>query len=203
MLDRSIPYYNIIMRCDSFRPLPENTQSITVRNYRHGDEKHWAEIEYSIGDFPSVDEAERYFKTHYTDEIFERCFFAEDKNKNVIGTCIAWRDLKDKESVSSLHWLAVDPKYQNNGAGKALLNAVMTYYFRNQLMPVYLHTQPWSYKAIKLYLSTGFKIMKTDTFSDYKNEYEKGIKVLSEYLPFDTICNTIQKEVTDWYDHSR
>lgn len=185
VLDRSIPYYNIIMRCDCFKPLPETAREITVRNYRLGDEKHWAEIEYSIGDFSSVDEAKRYFQTHYTDEIFNRCFFAEDRNKNVIGTCIAWYDLKDDQSVSSLHWLAVSPKYQNNGVGKALLNAVMNYYCQNRLMPVYLHTQPWSYKAIRLYLSAGFKIMETDTFADYKNEYSKAISVLKDYLPLE------------------
>ena len=185
VLDRSIPYYNIIMRCDCFKPLPETAREITVRNYRLGDEKHWAEIEYSIGDFSSVDEAKRYFQTHYTDEIFNRCFFAEDRNKNVIGTCIAWYDLKDDQSVSSLHWLAVSPKYQNNGVGKALLNAVMNYYCQNHLMPVYLHTQPWSYKAIRLYLSAGFKIMETDTFADYKNEYSEAISVLKDYLPLE------------------
>ena len=170
------------MRCDSFKPLPHKAQGITVRNYQLGDEKHWAAIEYSIGDFQSIVEAELYFKTHYKDEIYDRCFFAEDKDKNVIGTCIAWHDLKDDESVSSLHWLAVDPNYQNNGAGKALLNAVMSYYCKNHLMPVYLHTQPWSYKAIKLYLSAGFKIMKTDTFADYKNEYSEAISILKDYL---------------------
>ena len=185
MLDRSIPYYNIIMRCDCFKPLPESARGITVRNYQRGDEKHWAEIEYSIGDFPSVDEAERYFRMHYTNEIEERCFFAEDKDKNVIGTCIAWRDLKEEGYVSSLHWLAVAPKYQSKGAGKALLNAVMNYYRKNRFMPVYLHTQPWSYKAIKLYLTAGFKIMKTDTFAAYKNEYEEAISVLKNYISID------------------
>lgn len=185
MLDRSIPYYNIIMRCDSFKPLPENERNITVRNYRCGDEKHWAEIEYSIGDFKSSDEAEQYFTTHYKDDLFKRCFFAEDKDGNVIGTCIAWHDYKDNELVSSLHWLAVIPKYQNNGAGRALLNAVMNYYYQNHLMPVYLHTQPWSYKAIKLYLAAGFKIMETDTFADYTNEYNEAISVLKNYLPVD------------------
>lgn len=184
MLDRSIPYYNIIMRCDRFDPLPETARGIRVRNYQLGDEKHWAEIEYAIGDFPSREEAEAYFKTHYnTDEIFKRCFFAEDKENNVIGTCIAWYDRKGNESVSSLHWLAVMPKYQLMGAGKALINAVMSYYRENDLMPVYLHTQPWSYKAIKLYLSAGFKILKTDTFADYKNEYNEAINVLKDYLP--------------------
>lgn len=190
MLDRRIPYKNIIMRCDSSEPLLEISQDITIRNYRNGDKKHWAEIEYAIGDFPSIDEAEAYFKSHYNiDEIFDRCFFAEDKENNVIGTCIAWHDRKGNEIVSSLHWLAVLPLYQNMGAGKALINAVMRYYRENGLMPVYLHTQPWSYKAIKLYLSAGFKIMKTDSFADYTNEYNEAISVLNDYLPKEIIVS--------------
>ena len=50
--------------------------------------------------------------------------------------------------------------------------------------PVYIHTQPWSWKAIFLYLSLGFKLQKEDTFSHYENEYFKAIgelkKIVSE-----------------------
>lgn len=45
-------------------------------------------------------------------------------------------------------------------------------------MPVYVHTQAWSYKAILLYISLGFKIQRTDTFSHYENQYEEAMRVL-------------------------
>ena len=48
--------------------------------------------------------------------------------------------------------------------------------------PVYIHTQPWSWKAILLYLSVGFRIQKTDTFSNYENQYEKALETLRDVL---------------------
>ena len=35
-----------------------------------------------------------------------------DDKGNVVGSCIAWHDLKDKATVASLHWLVVSPKHQ-------------------------------------------------------------------------------------------
>lgn len=39
-------------------------------------------------------------------------------------------------------------------------------------------TQPWSYKAIKLYNDFGFNICKKDSFCDVENEYEFAMPVL-------------------------
>ena len=49
--------------------------------------------------------------------------------------------------------------------------------------PVYIHTQPWSYKAILLYINLGFKIQISDTFSNYENEYTEAMKTLNNILP--------------------
>ena len=59
MLDRTIPFYNIILKYKDY----QNTDIIFpskyhFRNYQLGDEKSWAELEYEIGDFKSVHEAE-------------------------------------------------------------------------------------------------------------------------------------------------
>lgn len=183
-IDRSIAYKNIIMKCDCFDTIYNFPAGIKIRNYRDGDETHWANIEYAIGDFDSIDSSKQYFIEHYkTNDIYERCFFAEDNNQNVIGTCIAWYDKKGNATVSSLHWLAVLPEYQNKGIGKVLLSSAMNYYKSKNLFPVYLHTQPWSYKAIRLYNSFGFQIQKEDTFADYINEYNEAIEILKRYLP--------------------
>lgn len=45
-------------------------------------------------------------------------------------------------------------------------------------LPVYIHTQPWSWKAILIYISLGFKIQKIDTFSDYDNQFDLAIETL-------------------------
>jgi len=58
----------------------------------------------------------------------------------------------------------------------------MNIYAKHQILPVYIHTQPWSWKAVLLYVSMGFKLQKTDTFSHYENEYEKAMIELGKIL---------------------
>lgn len=187
MLDRTIPFYNTILKCSDYRHnevvLPDG---YSIVSYRHRLEKEWARLEFAIGDFGSLEEAELYFAETYLQNpyMFSRILFAVDKDNNVAGSCIAWQDLKGESKASSLHWLVVDEKYQGIGLGRALSTAVMNIYVEHEALPVYIHTQPWSWKAILLYLSLGFKLQKTDTFSHYENEYDKAMtelrKVVSE-----------------------
>ena len=51
MIDRTIPYYHIIMRCDRVLPmeikLPEGD---TIRTYQPGDEDAWAALMCAVGE---------------------------------------------------------------------------------------------------------------------------------------------------------
>ena len=49
--------------------------------------------------------------------------------------------------------------------------------------PVYIHTQPWSRKAILLYSFIWFRLQQTDTFSYYENQYEKAMTTLQGVVP--------------------
>ncbi|MBR3843731.1 MAG: hypothetical protein IKM07_04450, partial [Clostridia bacterium] len=66
MLDRTIPFYNTILRCDNYQHkdvvLPKG---FSIVSYKNGYEKAWAELEYSIGDFDSLEDAENYFAATY------------------------------------------------------------------------------------------------------------------------------------------
>ena len=186
MIDRSIPYYNLILKCNEICLtsvlLPEG---YSFKMYNKGDEKHWAELECEIGDFSYVEEAETHFRRNYCnqiDELKKRCVFVVDDKGNVVGSCIAWHDLKDKATVASLHWLVVSPKHQGKHIGLALCQKVMEIFKEFEEAPIYIHTQPWSYKAILLYVKLGFKIQKTDTFSHYENQYDKALETLKSIL---------------------
>ena len=185
MLDRMIPFYNTILRCDHYlakdTALPE---SYSVVTYKPGYEKAWAELEYSIGDFDSAGEAEEYFVSTYlkdTDKT-DNILFLKDAEDKIIGSCIAWQDDRNGALVSSLHWLIVDENHQGMGLGKALCCAVMNIYAGKGAFPVYIHTQPWSWKAILLYVSLGFKLQKNDTFSHYVNQHDDAMRTLKEQL---------------------
>lgn len=188
MLDRNIPFYNTILRCDTYQ-----RRSITLpygysfSPYKAGYEKEWTRLEYSIGDFDSTEDAENYFKQTYMRDmslLSESAVFLLDQNETVIGSCIAWRDYKDNpvSFVSSLHWLIIDEQYQGNGLGKLLCGQTMDIFAARDKFPVYIHTQPWSWKAILLYLSLGFRIQKTDSFSDYTNQYDQAMTALKAIL---------------------
>lgn len=186
MLDRSIPFYNVILKCDNYIDkeivLPAGYH---LRNYRTGDEKAWAKLEYEIDDFASVNEAEEYFISQYgqnADGLRERCFFVIDEQEHVVGSCIAWKDNRGTELVASLHWLVVSPDHQGKKLGKALCQRVMKVFREKNEFPVYIHTQPWSYIAILLYVRQGFKLQMTDTFSQYENQYALAMNTLKKIL---------------------
>ena len=58
----------------------------------------------------------------------------------------------------------------------------MQIFSKNNKTPIYIHTQPWSYKAIMLYIDQGFVLQKTDTFAQYQNQLEQAKKVLKDIL---------------------
>lgn len=186
-IDRSIPYYNLILKCTKICTMPISLPNeYSFKMYDVGDEKHWAKLEYEIGDFTTIEEAEMYFKTNYCNQIEElkkRCVFVVDAYGDIVGSCIAWHDLKDNDTVDSLHWLVVSPKHQGKHIGLALCQKILEIFNERGEFTVYIHTQPWSYKAILLYIKLGFKIQKTDTFSHYENQYEQAIKILENLLP--------------------
>ncbi len=178
MLDRSIPFYNTIMKCSDYtRGNVELPAGFSVVPYRRGYERDWARLEHAVGDFGSAEEAEEYFAGTYlqSPEKYPDILFALNGNGEAVGSCIAWRDRRGESAVSSLHWLVVDEQYRGIGLGRALCTAVMNIFAERGALPVYIHTQPWSWKAILLYRSLGFRLQETDTFSRYENEYEKAM----------------------------
>ena len=131
-----------------------------------------------------MEEAESYFTSTYLQNrtLLNNILFLLNENNLIVGSCIAWQDKRKESIVSSLHWLVVDEEYQGRGLGKALCYATMIRFKAQGNFPVYVHTQPWSWKAIFLYLSIGFKLQKTDTFSHYENEYYKAMTALKQVI---------------------
>lgn len=188
MPDRSIPFYNLILRCDAWQgaaSLPP--EGFRLRRFQPGDEAAWSALEYEIGDFPSPEEAQAYFLRTYGDhpqELARRCVFAVDSGGRTAGTCTAWRDPgRDGGEIASLHWLAVSPGEQGRGLGKALFQSALSIFRGSGEFPVYIHTQPWSWKALLLYVREGFRLQRTDTFGGYENQYRQGMAALAAVLP--------------------
>jgi len=131
-------------------------------------------------------EARTYFSQTYlsrSDLLAQRGVFVSDKKSGgLVGACIAWFDNQNGTPVSSLHWLITKEAYQGRGIGAALIATALNIYEQENAFPVYLHTQPWSYQAIRLYHKFGFRLMKQESFAGYENQYALAVPVLARYI---------------------
>jgi ribosomal protein S18 acetylase RimI-like enzyme len=188
LLDKSIPYYNIIMKykAGTAVPAPELPAGYQLRYYRPGDEWDWANIEAAVGEFDTAEEALRYFNEQYlphADQLGSRCIFIQSNDGSPAATCTAWWDSKEGLTIPSLHWVGVHPRHQHKGLGKAIVFQCMQ--DMAALEPgrdVWLHTQTWSYRAIGIYFEAGFEIMREDTFDGHINEYALARPLLAAKL---------------------
>ncbi len=183
MLDRTIPFCNLILRCDRILPMEVKLPAgYAIRAYQPGDEKSWAALHTATGDFSTAEEAASYFLNKYAADL-SRVLYAVAPDGKVVGTVTAWTDERAGETVRSLHWLAVAEEHQRQGIGKALTQTAMKLMRReDNAAPVYLHTQPWSWKAVLLYVKLGFKLQRKDSFGGYANEYDQAMAALRPLL---------------------
>ncbi|BCN30895.1 GNAT family N-acetyltransferase [Anaeromicropila herbilytica] len=199
-----IEYKSIFMRCDevnkdAYRTVPS---LVSIERYKSGMEKIWADIQKASGEFPesSNEEVTSYFINRFGSEsisLTERCFFLKDnKSEKYFGTCMAWEKKKDDKVIPVLHWLAVDSEYCGKGYARVLITKVMKFFeINNYNETVFLHTQPKSFKAIKLYSDFGFCLTAKDVYGIAANESEESISLLEKYMKDETILVLKQRMI--------
>jgi len=167
------------------QPPPILPGGFSIVGYSPGEEYAWAEIEASVGEFSTPQEALCYFQKEYLSYPGEpqrrTIFLVKDGVK--AATFTTWWNYTGMLRVPSMHWVAVRPEYQGLGLGKAVVFAGME---RSLAIEgdrdFYLHTQTWSYKAIGIYLKAGFRFLETGCFGGYKNDWELALPILREKL---------------------
>lgn len=186
MLDKTLPYAEIWMTRPLQLPVPMTplAEGFEFRTYQKGDESAWSEIETSVGEFQTTDEALEYFQKKfapYPEELERRMFFVETKNGEKVATCTAWRKKSRERVYPVFHWLAVKPVYQGKGHAKALTAKVLQEFpTLHTDGPIYLHTQTWSHQAIALYKKMGFSFIAENLDGTPNPDYEKVMQVLSK-----------------------
>jgi len=200
MLDKSIPYKNIIMRMPhdkvSAQPAPVLPDGFCFRSFQAGDESNWARIETSVLEFDDEAGAVRYFTRDYLpflDDLKRRCVFILNGDEIPIATATAWYAKSSLGYQASLHWVSVMPQYQGLGLGKAVVQeALAIFAMTDPGEAVWLHTQTWSHVAVRLYHKLGFVLLKTEqtavaTDNGEKiqisaNDYTEAIEILRPVL---------------------
>ncbi|MFV0381617.1 MAG: GNAT family N-acetyltransferase [Breznakia sp.] len=169
MLDKTLPYYHIIMKANAahIQTLsPINLPSgYTYKMYEAGDEKHWIHLEYSVQEFSSEQDAQAYFTRvflPYKEILPERMCFILDPQGFYVATATAWFKEDALHRYAVLHWVSTSPKRQGQGLGEAIVvYALSKFKTLEKEKEIFLHTQSYSYKAVALYAKLGFKITKT------------------------------------------
>ncbi len=195
MIDNSIAYKSIIMRCDQIEKSAflELSSEVEIEFYQNGMEDVWAQVQKVAGEFKkeSDEQVKVYFMEKYgrnASELEKRCIFLRDiHTREYIGTCMAWFGAKGDEVVPVLHWLAVADDYSGRGYARMLITRVVTL-FENYApgQSIYLHTQPCSYRAIKLYNDFGFCMSRNDVYGTAVNEYEEAMTILGKCMSEET-----------------
>lgn len=191
MSEHSIEYKSIIMRCDHINENAclELASDIEIIFYKAGMETVWAKVQKSAGEFAGKShlEVQELFMERYGREqmeLMKRCIFLKRKNSNrYIGTCMAWYGYKGEEKISRLHWLAIDSAYTGRGYARMLITQILLLFARlGEDERIYLHTQPCSYRAIKLYNDFGFCMAREDTYGTAVNEYKEAMEILRKCM---------------------
>ena len=124
----------------------------------------------------------RYFQNVYAAkeaEFFARCLFVREASGAPVGTAFLWRAYG---RVNTLHWLKVRREYEGRGIGRALLTRLLMPLAPEEY-PVYLHTQPSSYRAIKLYTDFGFALLTDARIGPRENHLAQSLPVLRQAMP--------------------
>jgi GNAT superfamily N-acetyltransferase len=164
VLDKSLEYYRVILKREPGTPIPEAElpEGYSFATYRDGDEQAWGEIEASVLDFERADEAARYFREHYVPyatEVVRRTIFIQREDGKKVATFTAWWNYTGMRRHPFMHWVAVKPSHQGLGLGKAIIaRGVRLMVELEGDCAMYIPTQTWSHKAIKLYRWAGFEL---------------------------------------------
>ena len=187
MLDKSVPYFDVLMHRKKGAPiirypLPEGFR---FEWFQPGDEKPWARIETSVLEFADEMDALHYFQQTYLPfraELARRCLFVSAAKGEKIATSMAWWCHTGARRDPWLHWVAVKPEYQGLGIGKAIVSHITAAMVDMEGdRDFYLHTQTWSHRAIRLYEKLGYAITAEKNLFRYTNEnYDKAMAVLRE-----------------------
>ena len=139
-----------------------------------------------------------YFESWYApkrDLFFKTCLFVCDQEDRPVGTGFVW---KQHDLYTTLHWIKILKPYEDRGLGRALLSKLMAD-IPSEDYPVYLHTQPSSYRAIKLYTDFGFSfISHPDWIDDRPNESLAALEELKETMPEEAFARLRTVDCSQW-----
>lgn len=185
MKEEEIPDYNIFMMCEQLNQhaLTDLNPDYYFRNCRPKELELWKAFPFDRYTVPAEyeDFMNQIINDSYSrdmDTFFQNTLFVCNKEGEPVATCSHW---KAYGKIHTIHWLKTRKAYEGKGIGRALLSAIMKR-FDSKDYPIYLHTQPGSFRAIKLYSDFGFQLLRGGWLGTRMNELEKCLPILQEFM---------------------
>lgn len=186
MLERDIPDLNLFMMCDHPNPaaFTDCPAGYHIRPVCRDDMDFWYSVHFDceVGDISHhIAYMKDYFRRVYAprkEEFFRRCLVICGEDDLPLGTCFAW---KVYDKIWTIHWFKVRKTYEGKGLGRALLSAVMKT-VPDDGYPVYLHTQPSSFRAIGLYTDFGFSLLTDSVIGHRENHLSEAKSYLAYFM---------------------
>jgi GNAT superfamily N-acetyltransferase len=169
---------NLFMQCDApnkdaFRALPDG---YSFRLCRRDELEVWKRI---VAEEQYVDYVTDFYNKVYAereDEFFTHCLFVCNADDKPVASTFIWLAYK---RINTVAWFRVLPEYEGKGLGRALLSEII----KDKDLPIYLHTQPTSARAVKLYSDFGFKLITDPIIGERKNDLADSLPHLQKVLP--------------------
>jgi ribosomal protein S18 acetylase RimI-like enzyme len=186
MKEEEIPDKNIFMMCSALdrSSLTELPASYYIRNCRPDELNIWKTMPFDDANLAKKYDGfmSDYFTTTYGGKeelFFTKTLFVCDRQDRPIATCLSWKAYGE---FNTIQWFKVLKEYEGQGVGRALLSIVMQ---ELEMLdyPVYLHTQPSSFRAIKLYSDFGFSLLSGDNFGVRSNDLDSSLPILEQFMP--------------------
>jgi len=174
----TIGNYNLFMVCETpdagaFRGLPGG---YLFRLCGRGELEAWKRIVVKEQYVSFVSEFYNKVYSKEEDAFFRRCTFVCETGGAPVASCFLWRAYGTIDTVA---WFRVLPAHEGKGLGRALLSEIL----KTADCPVYLHTQPTSICAIKLYSDFGFKLITNPVIGYRKNDLAKSLPYMKKAMP--------------------
>lgn len=183
-MEDPIPHKSILMICRelnraALRPLPPG---LHARLCRPDEIEVWKELQAAPRDGSACDLLDRYYDQWFAphEELFLRsCLFICEADDVPIASGFIWKPPSER---TLLHWIKVLQAHEGRGIGRALISELMRD-LPSSAYPVYLHTQPASFRAVKLYSDFGFDLVAPPTSIDgRRNEVDEALPLLRRLM---------------------
>jgi len=176
---------NLFMMCSQLEAsaLTELPAAYTIRPCTPEELDLWKAIHF---DDAATARQNHAFMTAYFEQVygsqrelfFRRCLFLCDNRNIPVGTCFVW---KAYGTATTIQWYKIRQEYEGRGLGRALLSYVMKTVSPSDY-PVYLHTHPGCFRAIKLYTDFGFSLVTDEEVGYRTNDLQAALPYLKDVL---------------------